>query len=96
METHGGKDMRVGVSQGKCSPAGFKSCSDRNEASDACLPGPLDDISTVGVKIGEVEVAMGINQHSKGILKQGKTKKESFIQRTISFPAEKDEGRNLP
>jgi hypothetical protein len=56
----------------------------------------LDDISAVGVKIGEVEVAMGIDQHSKAILKQEKSKKESFIQRTISFPAEKDEGRNLP
>jgi hypothetical protein len=56
----------------------------------------LDDISAVGVKIGEVEVAMGIDQHSKSILKQGKSKKESFIQRTISFPAEKDEGKNLP
>jgi hypothetical protein len=56
----------------------------------------LDDISAVGVKIGEVEVAMGIDQHSIGILRQENSKKESFIQRTISFPAEKEEGRNLP
>jgi len=96
VETHGCKDMGVGVSQGKGSLASFKGRSYRNEASDACLGRPLDDISAVGVKIGEVEVAMGIDQHSKGMLKQGKSKKESFIQRTISFPAEKDEGKNLP
>jgi hypothetical protein len=55
----------------------------------------LDHISAVGAKIGEVKVAMGIDQHSTGNLNQEKSKKESFIQRTISFPAEKDEGRNL-
>ena len=96
MKTHGGKDMRVGVGQGKGSPAGFKGRSDRNETGDASLVSALDDICAVGVKIGEVEVAMGIDQHSNVMLKQEKSKKESFIQRTISFPAEKDEGRNLP
>jgi hypothetical protein len=59
------------------------------------LRGPLDHISAVGAKIGEVKVAMGIDQHSTGNLNQEKSKKESFMQRTISFPAEKDEGRNL-
>jgi hypothetical protein len=49
----------------------------------------LDDISAVGVKIGEVEVAMGIDQHSMGILRQKIRTRRLLSKEQFLFPPRK-------
>ncbi len=96
MQADGGENVGVGVGQGQGSPTGFKCRSNRNQARNTRLGGTTDNLNAVGVEIGKVKVAVGIDQHNGSNVTQGKWKKESFIGRTIPFPPQMDEGKNLP
>jgi hypothetical protein len=54
--------MALGQSQG--GTAGFEVGADGDHAGDAGLNSPADDGVAVGIEVGEVEVAVSVNEHA--------------------------------
>ncbi len=58
-----GEDLGMTLGQGEGRPAGFKVCADRDHSGHPGLDGPTDNRIAVGIKVGKIEMAMGVDQH---------------------------------
>ena len=87
----GREDVGVLVGEGKGGPAGGKVGADGDETGDASIRRALDDGLAVGIEVGEIKVAMGVDEQrdddnpdeAKGKGKLGKLLVEKSDKKTL-------------
>ena len=62
MNTDGRENVGVLIGEGEGGPAGGKVGADGDEAGHASIRRALDDGLAVGIEVGEIEVAMGVDE----------------------------------
>ena len=68
MNADGREDVGVLIGQGEGGPAGGKVGADSDEAGHASIRRALDDGLAVGIEVGEIEVAMGVDEQRMRII----------------------------
>lgn len=66
----GGKNLGVGIGEGKSSATGLQICTDGNEAGDSCLCGSLQDRIAICIEIRKIQMTVGVDEQGKTTLIQ--------------------------